>query len=65
MTMVFSSADELIAAEGRELGVTDWVEIRQQRIDQFADATDDTSGSTSTPSVPRMALSAPASRTAI
>ena len=41
MTMVFSSADELIAAEGRELGVTDWVEIRQQRIDQFADATDD------------------------
>ena len=41
MTVVFSNADELIVAEGRDLGVTDWVEIRQQRIDQFADATDD------------------------
>ena len=41
MTVVFSNADELIVAEGRDLGVTDWVEIRQQRIDQFADATGD------------------------
>ena len=41
MTMVFSSADELIAAEDRELSVTDWIEIRQQRIDQFTNATDD------------------------
>lgn len=41
MSMVFSSAEELIAAEGRDLGVTDWVRIEQQRIDRFADATDD------------------------
>lgn len=41
MTMVFSSAQELSAAEGRELGATDWVEITQARIDRFADATDD------------------------
>ncbi|MGI9250162.1 MAG: MaoC family dehydratase [Pseudohongiellaceae bacterium] len=26
---------------GKEVGVTDWVEITQQRINQFADATDD------------------------
>lgn len=41
MTMVFSSAEELIAAEGRDLGVTGWVRIEQERIDRFADATDD------------------------
>ena len=41
MTMVFSSAEQLAAAEGQDLGTTDWIEIRQDRIDQFADATDD------------------------
>jgi len=41
MTMVFSSAEQLVAAEGQDLGTTDWVEIRQDRIDRFADATDD------------------------
>ena len=34
MTMVFSRADELMAAEGQDLGTTDWVEIRQDRIDR-------------------------------
>ncbi|MEU6659212.1 MaoC family dehydratase [Streptomyces sp. NPDC046821] len=38
---VFRSVDELRAAEGELLGPTDWVEIEQKRIDQFADATGD------------------------
>ncbi|WP_404850435.1 MaoC family dehydratase [Dietzia kunjamensis] len=32
---------DLPAAAGTDLGVTDWLEIDQSRIDQFADATDD------------------------
>jgi acyl dehydratase len=38
---VFASLDELRAAVGEQLGWTDWVEIDQKRIDQFADATGD------------------------
>jgi acyl dehydratase len=38
---VFSGLDELVAAEGAELGPTDWLEIRQDRVNLFADATDD------------------------
>ena len=41
MTMVFSSAEQLVAAEGQDLGTTDWVALDQDRIDKFADATDD------------------------
>ena len=37
MTMVFSSADQLVAAEGQDLGTTDWVALNQDRIDQFAE----------------------------
>jgi acyl dehydratase len=33
--------DELLAAEGEELGVSDWHDITQDRIDAFADATGD------------------------
>jgi len=33
--------DELRAFVGREIAVTDWLEITQERIDAFADATDD------------------------
>ena len=33
--------DELKGFQGREIAVTDWLEITQQRIDQFADATGD------------------------
>lgn len=33
--------DELAAMAGTELGVTDWVGIDQERINQFADATGD------------------------
>lgn len=39
--MTFSDAASLLAAEGQSLGVTDWIEIKQDRIDQFADATGD------------------------
>ncbi|RAJ59898.1 acyl dehydratase [Streptomyces sp. Amel2xB2] len=38
---VFTSTDELAAAVGQELGVSDWLEIDQKRIDLFADATGD------------------------
>ena len=37
----FQTADELRAAVGRHLGHTDWLEITQDRIDQFAEATGD------------------------
>ena len=37
----FTSTDQLDAAVGEELGVTDWIEIDQHRVDLFADATDD------------------------
>jgi len=33
--------DELLAKVGEEVGVGDWFEMTQDRIDQFADATDD------------------------
>jgi acyl dehydratase len=33
--------EELTGFAGREIGVTDWFEITQERIQQFADATDD------------------------
>lgn len=41
MTTVFDSADAILAAVGRPLGESQWVTITQERINQFADATDD------------------------
>ncbi len=38
---VFDTLNALEAAAGAELGPTDWVEITQERINLFADATDD------------------------
>ncbi|MGY0022860.1 MaoC family dehydratase [Streptomyces sp. cg35] len=38
---VFKNVDELKAAVGEQLGHSDWVEVGQQRIDQFAEATGD------------------------
>lgn len=38
---VFSSFEEIEAAAGEEIGTTDWVEIAQERVDQFAEATGD------------------------
>src|ERR1041384_7539006 len=37
----FTSAEELEASVGQEVGVTDWVDIDQERVNLFADATDD------------------------
>ena len=37
----FSTLDELRGAAGRHLGWTDWMEITQERINLFADATGD------------------------
>jgi acyl dehydratase len=37
----FTGADDLLASVGEQLGPTDWIEIDQARIDQFADATRD------------------------
>lgn len=38
---IFTSADELRAAVGEQLGHSDWLEIDQKRVDLFADATGD------------------------
>ena len=41
MTDEFHDAAALTGAVGRDLGNTDWLEVTQERIQQFADATDD------------------------
>src|SRR5262249_55051116 len=41
MPSEFHSAQELAAAAGKSLGASDWLVVEQQRIDRFADATDD------------------------
>jgi acyl dehydratase len=38
---VFESLDEFAAAKGSQLGPTEWLEISQDRVNLFADATDD------------------------
>ena len=37
----FSTLDEVAEATGEELGAGDWLEITQDRVNTFADATDD------------------------
>jgi acyl dehydratase len=41
MTTVFASLEELRAAAGTHLGFTDWLEVTQDRVNLFADATGD------------------------
>jgi acyl dehydratase len=41
MTTVASGLAEVAALAGRDLGVTEWVEITQDRVNAFADATND------------------------
>jgi acyl dehydratase len=41
MTVIANGLDELKALAGVDLGQTGWLEITQQRIDTFADATGD------------------------
>jgi acyl dehydratase len=38
---VFTSVDQIRAAVGEELGSSDWLEITQDRVNAFADATGD------------------------
>jgi len=38
---VFARPDEVLGAVGEQLGPGSWVQITQQRVDAFADATDD------------------------
>jgi acyl dehydratase len=37
----FSGLDEFVAAQGSQLGPTDWLEVTQERVNLFADATGD------------------------
>lgn len=39
--VTFGSLDELLALKGTEVVVSDWLEITQERVDRFAQATDD------------------------
>lgn len=39
--LTINSFEEFAAYKGKELGVSEWVKISQDRINQFADATDD------------------------
>ena len=41
MTIIFSSAEQLLAAEGQDLGATEWLAIDQARVNLFAEATGD------------------------
>jgi acyl dehydratase len=41
MATVFQSPAELASAVGKQLGKSDWLEISQKRVDQFAEATGD------------------------
>ncbi|RMF95948.1 MAG: MaoC family dehydratase [Gammaproteobacteria bacterium] len=41
MAVTISSVEDARALEGQEVGVSDWVLIDQERIDRFAEATDD------------------------
>jgi acyl dehydratase len=38
---VFTTIDELGDAVGEDLGTTEWLEVTQERVSAFADATDD------------------------
>jgi acyl dehydratase len=41
MPTVFATPRDLLGAVGKPLGASDWLEITQERIQQFADATGD------------------------
>ena len=41
MPTVFQTPKDLLGAIGQHLGYSDWLEITQDRIDKFADATGD------------------------
>ena len=38
---VFANPEELKTAVGQQLGHSDWIEVTQEKVNMFADATDD------------------------
>ncbi|WP_405150631.1 MaoC family dehydratase [Sphaerisporangium sp. NBC_01403] len=38
---IFNGLDEFVRARGEVLGTSDWLTVEQERVDGFADATDD------------------------
>ena len=38
---VFHSVDEIVGAVGESLGTSEWIQVTQERVDTFADATGD------------------------
>jgi acyl dehydratase len=38
---IFDGLDEFVASTGSQLGPTDWLSVEQDRVNKFADATDD------------------------
>jgi acyl dehydratase len=55
---VFTGSEEVIAAEGSDLGVSEYVTVTQKDVDTFADVTGDISGFMWTSSACRGARSA-------
>lgn len=41
MPVVIDGKDDLLSRVGQEVGVSDWLEISQERVNQFAEATGD------------------------
>jgi acyl dehydratase len=41
MTVTFDNGEAVLAAVGQPLGISDWLAISQERVNLFADATDD------------------------
>ncbi|MDP9139533.1 MAG: MaoC family dehydratase [Pseudomonadota bacterium] len=41
MATTFTSAEQILAAVGRQLGSSQWLKIEQERVNQFAEATND------------------------
>jgi acyl dehydratase len=64
VTTVAHGLDGLRKLAGTDLGPSDWLEITQERVNAFADATGDHSGSTSTPNARAAVRSAAPSPTA-
>lgn len=39
--LIINSYEDFVAYEGKELGTSEWITVSQERINKFADATDD------------------------
>ena len=64
MNTVLDQPDDLLSLVGKPLGSTDWMEITQEQVNLFADATGIISGSIPTPRGRSTARSRAPSRTA-